>query len=176
MTTATAATATSAEAAAITAAASATATTATATAESTATTAATESTATAEAATTTATEATAFFTFAAIFVLHNGRRTFFKLFDFHSQITQHIFVDAHATFILNNRRRRAVEIEQQVVTLAVFLDAKIQGAKAPILALCDFDAAVCQDLCARSQRFRIKPLLFTPFGLSRLVADNRRPT
>src|SRR6185437_9737061 len=82
---------------------------------------------------------------AAATVLHHRGRAFLECFHPHGDIAQHILVDAHVALELVHRRRRRVEVEEDVVTLAVLLDAIGEVAQAPIFALGDLAALRSDD-------------------------------
>src|SRR5690348_51836 len=69
--------------------------------------------------------------------LHHRRRPFFERFDVYGQVTQHVLVDAHVALELVHRGRRRVEIEEDVMALAVLLDAVGEVAQTPVFAFGD---------------------------------------
>src|SRR4030095_16711793 len=81
-----------------------------------------------------ATLALAAFTVAAARLQHGGR-AFLQRLDPNRQVTQHVLVDAHVALHLDHRRRGGVDVEQDIVALAVLLDAEGEALQAPELLL-----------------------------------------
>src|SRR4029453_13063215 len=67
--------------------------------------------------------------------LQHGARAFLQRLDLHRQMAQHVLVDAHVALHLDHRRRGGVDVEQDIVALAVLLDAERQALQAPELLL-----------------------------------------
>ena len=71
----------------------------------------------------------------------NGRKLEVELFHAHGHEAQHVFVDAELALHFLDDAGRGVDRQEGVVTLAVFLDAIGEVAKAPVLDLGDVAAA-----------------------------------
>jgi hypothetical protein len=68
---------------------------------------------------------------------HDGRRAFLEFLDANGHETQHILVDAHRAFHFVHGRRRGVDVEHDVMALAVFAHTIGQALETPIFALGD---------------------------------------
>src|SRR5688572_28532115 len=67
--------------------------------------------------------------------LQHGRRAFLQRLDPNRQVAQHVLVDAHVALHLDHRRRGGVDVEQDIMALAVLLDAEAEALQAPELLL-----------------------------------------
>src|SRR5688572_20629333 len=67
--------------------------------------------------------------------LQHGRRAFLQRLDPNRQVAQHVLVDAHVALHLDHRRRGGVDVEEDIVALAVLLDAEAEALQAPELLL-----------------------------------------
>src|SRR5262249_21708589 len=77
--------------------------------------------------------------------LHDGRGAFLERVDAHGEEAQHILIDAHGALHLAHRGMRRLDVEEDVVALAILLDAVGEGAQTPIFALLDLAAALADD-------------------------------
>ena len=75
----------------------------------------------------------------------NRREFEVQLIDANGQGAQHVFVDRQLALHLLHGRRRGVQSQEGVVTLAVLLDAVGEVAKTPVLDLGDNAAAFFDD-------------------------------
>jgi len=78
--------------------------------------------------------------------LHHNRRPVLQLVDADRQIADHILVDPHGPFELGHSSGGRREIQQHVVTFAVFPHAIHQVAQPPVLALLHLAAIVSDEL------------------------------
>ena len=67
------------------------------------------------------------------------------LLDLDGHEAQHVFGEAHLALHLVERGRRAVQVHQRVVGLAVLLDAVGEGLQSPVLDPADGAAVSCDD-------------------------------
>src|SRR5262249_43561221 len=72
--------------------------------------------------------------------LQHGRRAFLERLDAHGQVAQHVLVDAHLPLHLGDGGGGRIDVEEDVVPLAVLLDAVGDVAQAPMLLLGDLAA------------------------------------
>src|SRR5260370_15817613 len=70
--------------------------------------------------------------------MHDRRRPLLEGVDPGGEKAQDILVDAHVPLHLGNRRGRRVEIEENVMALAILLDAERERPKSPISPFFDF--------------------------------------
>src|SRR5262249_35715014 len=78
--------------------------------------------------------------------LHDCRWPFFERIDPDGEITDYVLVDAHSPLKLGNRGRWRVDIQQDVMALAVLPHPICQIPQPPIFALLDFAAVVGDEL------------------------------
>ncbi|VTZ65705.1 conserved hypothetical protein [Sinorhizobium medicae] len=92
--------------------------------------------------TTIVTRATAFAarTVVAVALLHHRGRAFLVLVDGDRHVAQDVFVDAHLTLDFVDGRCRRIDVHENVVGLAVLLDAIGEGLQAPVLDAANFAA------------------------------------
>ena len=83
-------------------------------------------------------------TVVAVALLHHGGRAVFMLFNSDGHVTKDVFVDAHLALDLVNGRCRSIDVHQNVVSLAVLVDAVRQGLEAPVFDAPDFSAVSFQ--------------------------------
>ena len=77
---------------------------------------------------------------------HHDRRLGLELIDPERHETDHVLVDAHVALHLVHRLDRGVDVEEDVMGLAVLLDPIGQVAQAPVLGLRHLTAAFLDDV------------------------------
>jgi hypothetical protein len=77
---------------------------------------------------------------------HHRRRAFFMLVDADGEEADDVLVDVRLALELGNRRSRRVEVERDVMSLAILGDALSEGPQAPGLGLGDLAFIVFDDL------------------------------
>ena len=82
---------------------------------------------------------------ALVTALHHGGWAGLQLIDAHGHEAQDVFADAHVPFHLGDRGCGSVEIEQDVMALAVLLDLVGEGLQTPLLGLGNFATVVAND-------------------------------
>src|SRR5690606_27139146 len=86
----------------------------------------------------------------AITTTHHRRGTLLQRVNADGHIADDVLVQGHLALQLGHRRRRGVEVERDIMRLAVLLDAEGERAQAPIFGLGDLALTLFDDL---GQRF-----------------------
>ena len=69
--------------------------------------------------------------------LHDRRRAFLQFVDANGEAAQDVLADAGLTLQFMDRRGRGIDVEHEIVALAVFSDPEGEGPKSPLLAFGD---------------------------------------